>query len=146
MPEAVYAGTLTPGDFITRDAFNIQVKSIRDRAEAGEKVSDARFDRLEALMAQNLAEQKSMFSDIRRDFSGARNEMKLMNNRMTAMENRIDKLDARVETLQEDVGNLKGDVKAISARLDAVQWKTGLYVALLGIVLTFVIAAVQFWK
>ena len=139
MPESVYAGTLTPSDFITRDAFNIHVGSVRERLESEEKLNDVRMDRFEALMAQNLMEQKVLFNDIK-------GEIKLMNDRMSTMEKRLDKIDAKVETLQEDVSGLKGDVKALSARLDAVQWKTGLYVALLGVVLTFVITAVQFWK
>ena len=139
MPEAVYAGTLTSSDFVTRDAFNIHVGSVRERLESEEKLNDARMERFEALMSQNLMEQKMLFNDIK-------GEIKLMNNHINTMEKRLNKLDTKVETLQEDVSELRGDVKTLSARLDAVQWKTGLYVALLGVVLTFVITAVQFWK
>jgi len=46
--------------YVTRDMFDVQLRSVRDRADSDEKLSNARFDRIEALLQRNLAEQQRM--------------------------------------------------------------------------------------
>ena len=45
--------------------FELQVKHLREHVDAHERVNEAKFDRIEALMARNLAEQKAMIGEIR---------------------------------------------------------------------------------
>ena len=131
MPEAA---------FVTKDAFDIQVRSIREREDANEKVSDIRFEymremmdeqfkRLEAVVEKNLARQEAIAADIK-------GEMKAMNER-------IEKNLAQYEAA---AGNIEGEMKAISARVDTQQTKFGWYLTVFGIIITVVIAAIQFWK
>ena len=135
MPETTY----TANDFITKDVFNIHVKSMRDRADSEEKLSDARFDRIEALIAGSLIEQKAMAKE-------TANSIKAIDERLGRVEKTVDKLSEKVERLQDDVSELKGDSKAMNARLDTQQTKFGWYLTIFGLVITVVIAAIQLWK
>ena len=181
MPEAIYRDTVTLSDFVTKDMFNVQVRSIRDQAEAGEKVSDARFDKLEALIAGGLKEtdNKMKAMGARMDTMSARmdsleksmgrlteelseqkalaketdNRIKALDARidnveknMDRMEKSLDRLGDRTERLQNDMSDLKGGVRALAARLDTQQTKFGWYLTIFGLVITVVVAAIQFWK
>ena len=144
MAEAAYKeAVFVPNDFVTRDAFNIHVKSMRDRADSEEKLSDARFDRIEALIAGSLVEQKAMAKE-------TANSIKAIDERLGRVEKHIERieenLNGKIERLQNDVSELKGNDKVLVARLDTQQTKTGWYLAIFGIIITVAIAAIQLWK
>ena len=99
-------------------------------------VFDISIQRLEALMALNLTEQKAM------------------NERLEA---RIDVLDSRIDVLSERIdknlaqyeaiaSNIEGDIKAMNARLDTQQTKFGWYLTIFGLIITVAVAAIQLWK
>jgi len=139
MAEVAYAAS----DFITKDVFNIHVKSMRDRADSEEKLSDARFDRLEALIAGSLVEQKAMAKE-------TASSIKAIDERLGRVEKHIERIEenfnGKIERLQNDVSELKGETKALSARLDTQQTKFGWYLTIFGLIITVVIAAIQLWK
>ncbi len=68
---------------------------------------------------------------------------KLVNKTIERMEAVMDKYLAKHDAI---AASIEGDLKAITARLDAQQTKFGWYLTLFGIVITVVIAAIQFWK
>ncbi|MBQ7262184.1 MAG: hypothetical protein IJR14_00540 [Synergistaceae bacterium] len=123
-------------EYITKDAFDIQVRSLRERDDSDEKVSEARFDRLEALMARNLAEQKELVKDIRA-------EVLMLGERMDRLEKDVGRLNEKFDDLREDMGEVRGDVKALSSRVDALQTKFGWYLTLFGVAIAAVLAIAQ---
>ena len=127
---------MAEAQFVNKDAFDIQIKSIRDRQESDEKISDIRFDymrdmmneqfkRLEAVVEKNLAKHEAIAYSIKGD--------------MKTMDERMEKRFAQYETV---ISGIKGDVKALAACVDAQQIKFGWYLAIFGAV----IAAIQLLK
>ncbi len=137
--EAVFV----PTDFVTRDAFNIHVKSMRDRADSEEKLSDARFDKLEALMERNMAAQRELITQVSSKIEGVLGQIK---KDVESNTNDIREMKKDIGNLYGDVSDIKGDVKALNARVDTQQTKFGWYLTIFGIVITVVIAAIQLWK
>ena len=68
---------------------------------------------------------------------------KLANKTVERMAAIMDKYLAKHDAI---AAGIEGDLKAITARLDTQQTKFGWYLTVFGIVLTVVIAAIQFWK
>ena len=139
MPEAAYKEAYVPGAFVTKDAFDIHVRSMRDRADSEEKLSDARFDRIEALIAGSLAEQRAIARE-----TGS--SIKAINERISHVEKNMDKLNEKFEKMQGDISELKGNEKALTARLDTQQTKFGWYLTLFGLIITVVVATIQLLK
>ncbi len=97
----------------------------------------ARMDRMEALLAQTLAE-------IRLDNVKLRSELKdEMKSRHAELK---DDIKAVQGELKEDINELRGDIRVINARLDTQQTKFGWYLAVFGLVITVAVAAIQLWK
>ena len=97
----------------------------------------ARMDRMEALLAQTLAEirldnvklrselkdaMKSLHSELKDDIKGVRSELK------------------------EDISELRSDIRVINARLDTQQTKFGWYLAIFGLIITVAVVAIQWWR
>ena len=144
MAEAAYKEEVfVPTDFVTRDAFNIHVKSMRDRADSEEKLSDARFDKLEALMERNMAAQRELITQVSSKIEGVLGQIK---KDVESNTNDIREMKKDIGNLYGDVSDIKGDVKALNARVDTQQTKFGWYLTIFGIVITVVIAAIQLWK
>ena len=139
MAEAAYNEAYAPGIFVTKDVFDIHVRSMRDRADSEEKLSDAKFERLEALIAGSIAEQRAMARE-------TGNSIKVINDRLGHVEKNLDKLNERVERMQDDISELKANDKALTARLDAQQTKFGWYLTVFGLIITVAVAAIQLWK
>ena len=137
---------MSEAQFITKDVFDIHVKNLRDRADSEEKLSDARFDRLEALMAKNLAEQKDLVKDIRIEISAVGDRVDRIEKNIDRMGKDIDRLNERIEGIKENIGEARGEVKAVGARLDAHETKFGWYLAAFGLIITVVVAAIQYMK
>ena len=181
MAEAAVASN----DFITKDVFNVHVRSMRDRADSEEKLSDARFDRIEALLQRNLSEQRRMNERLegkienvvtrlsagisenrseikalrvqmatKEELSAVKNDVKALKaqvaskENLTAVKDDVKALNVQVSQMatKEELSEVKGDIKAIIARLDTQQTKFGWYLTLFGLVITVVVAAIQFWK
>ena len=132
MPE-----TLLNTEYVTKDAFDIQVRSIRDRADSEVRVSDARMDRLEALIARNMIEQRSAInefkSEIKGELNGLRSELKVMNER-------IDKNLANYEAV---ASRIEGDVKAINASVQSLQQRRSWDIAWISLAVAVGIALIQ---
>ena len=144
MAEAAYKeAVLVPGDFVSRDVFNIHVKSMRDRADSEEKLSDARFDRFEALMDRNMAAQRELITQVAGKIDVILSQIKkdVENNSGDIREMKKD-----INAISGEVSEIKGNVKALSARVDTQQTKFGWYLTIFGLIITVVIAAIQFLK
>ena len=133
--------TLFKKEYISQDMFDLQIKHLRERADSDEKLSSARFDKIEALISRNMEEQHAIANEIR-------GEIKVMNERIDKnfAEYKVLLSDVKSE-LKEDISDVKGDVKAINARLDTLQNKFSWNLAWVGIIMGLVLAIVQhFWK
>ena len=139
MAEAAYKEAYAPGAFVTKDVFDLHVRSMRDRADSEEKLSDAKFERLEALIAGSIAEQRAIARE-------TGNSIKVINDRLGHVEKNLDKLNERVERMQDDISELKANDTALTARLDTQQTKFGWYLTVFGLIITVAVAAIQLWK
>ena len=139
MAEAAYKEAYAPSAFVTKDVFDIHVRSMRDRADSEEKLSDAKFERLEALIAGSIAEQRAIARE-------TGNSIKVINDRLGHVEKNLDKLNEKFERMQDDISELKANDKALTARLDTQQTKFGWYLTVFGLIITVAVAAIQLWK
>ena len=146
MAEAAYNEAYAPGVFVTKDAFDIHVRSMRDRADSEEKLSDAKFERLEALIAGSIAEQRAMARETGNGIKAVNEHIRHVEERIGHVEKNLDKLNEKVERMQGDISELKASDKALTARLDTQQTKFGWSLTVFGIIITVVIAAIQLWK
>ena len=131
-------------EYISKEVFNIQLKSINERLGADEKLSDLRldymrdmlseqFNRLEAVVEKNLAKHESIASGGKKDIDNLQNDIREIKN--------------YVASLETGYAEIKGDVKAINARFDTLQNKFSWNLAWVGIIMGLVLAIVQhFWK
>ena len=126
--------------YVTKDIFDIQVQSLRDRAGAEERITEARFDRIEALMSVNTTRLRSALDDALGRHEAIARELK---DGMKAMGERIDKIEGKVDGLRDDISDVRGDVKALSSRVDALQTKFGWYLTLFGVAIAAVLAIAQ---
>ena len=129
--------------FVTKDAFDIQIKGIRDREDSDEKISDIRFDylremmneqfkRLEAVVEKNLARHEAIAADMKSEVADIRSEVKTLQSQIAS---------------KEDIGEVRGDVKALAAQNSAMQNRFSWNLAWVAIVIGLVLTIVQrFWK
>ena len=130
----------------------------------------ARMDRMEALLAQTLAEirldnvklrselkdeMKSLRTELKDDIkslrSGLKDEMKSLHTElkddMKSLRTELkDDIKGVRSELKEDISELRGDIRVINARLDTQQTKFGWYLAIFGLIITVVVTAIQWWK
>ena len=100
-----------------------------------ERILDAQFEPLsvdertlaiQAMMEKNLAEMKSVVSDIRTDFANFRSEVR-----------------SDISNIRGDVNDMKGDMKALNAKVDAIQMKFGWYLVLFGVAVSVALFVAQ---
>lgn len=123
--------------YITKDAFDIQVKSIRDRADSEVRVSDARFDRLEALIARNMIEQRSAISELKSELTG---EIKALNERI---DKNLAEYKAVASDMKAEISDIRGDVKALNASVQSLQQRRSWDIAWISIAVAVGIALIQ---
>ena len=127
--------------YVTKEIFDMQVKSLRERDEANDKISDMRIERLEALVDKALTEIKignaQLISELRHETKETKSELKVMNAR-------IDQNLAEYKAIAESIN---GEVKALKSGFDTLQNKFSWNLAWVGIIMGLVLAIVQhFWK
>lgn len=133
MPETV--------DYVTKEVFDMQVKSLRDHSDLIDKLSDARSDRIEALMSQTLAEIRMNNNQLKSELKNEINEMK---GELKVMNARIDQNLAEYKAIAEGIN---GEVKALKTGFDTLQNKFSWNIAWMGIIMGVVLAVIQhFWK
>ena len=132
MPEAEY---------VTQEVFDMQVKSLRERGDLIDRLSDARSDRIEALMGQTLAEIRMNSTQLKTELKNEINEMK---GELKVMNARIDRNLAEYKAIAEGIN---GEVKALKTGFDTLQNKFSWNIAWMGIIIGVVLAVIQhFWK
>ena len=122
-------------------------------------VFDARMDRIEALLAQTLAEirldnvklrselkdeMKSLHTELKDDIKSVRSELR-EDKKSLRGELKEDIKSLRSE-LKEDINELRSDIRVINARLETQQTKFGWYLTIFGLIITVAVAAIQLWK
>ena len=127
--------------YVTKEIFDMQVKSLRERDEANDKISDMRIERLEALVDKALTEIRignaQLISELRHETKETKSELKVMNAR-------IDQNLAEYKAIAESIN---GEVKALKTGFDTLQNKFSWNLAWVGIIMGLVLAIVQhFWK
>ena len=135
------AETAVANDSISQSVFDLQIKHLRDRADSEEKLSSARFDRLEALMAQNLAEQRAIATELR-------GELKGMNQRIDTNLTEYKLIASGIQgEMRENNARLEGKIEAMNARFDALQNRFAWNIAWVGIIMGLVLAIAQrIWR
>ena len=103
-------------------------------------MAEAVLDRLEALIAGNLAAQQAALSEIKGDVK-AINER--MNGAEKATNERIDKNLANYEAI---ASRIEGDVKAISASIQSLQQRRSWDIAWIGIAIAVGTALIQIFS
>ena len=84
-------------EYISKEVFNIQLKSINERLGADEKLSDLRldymrdmmseqFNRLEAVVEKNLAKHESIASGSKKDIDNLQNDIREIKNYVASLE------------------------------------------------------------
>ena len=72
--------------YVTKEIFDMQVKSLRERDEVNDKISDMRIERLEALVDKALTEIKignaQLISELRHETKETKSELKVMHARI----------------------------------------------------------------
>ena len=127
--------------YVTKEIFDMQVKSLRERDDANDKISDMRIERLEALVDKALTEIKignaQLISELRHETKETKSELKVMNAR-------IAQNLAEYKAIAESIN---GEVKALKTGFDTLQNKFSWNLAWVGIIMGLVLAIVQhFWK
>ena len=129
--------------------FELQVEHLSDRIDANERMNDARFEKIEALMDKNFFEQEAMINEIRSEVKEVRSEFKDMNSRMSRMEGDINRLKDNINNIKDDITGLKveinevkGDIKVINAK-SALQSRLTRDATCIGIILGIALAVIQ---
>ena len=132
MPEAEY---------VTQEVFDMQVKSFRERDDLIDRLSDARMERMEALVDRTLAQ-------IREDNSQLRADLKVMNARIDQNLSEYKAIASEMQgNLNANVARLEGKIDAVNAKVDTLQNKFSWNIAWMGIIIGVVLAVIQhFWK
>ena len=84
-------------EYISKEVFNIQLKSINEHLGADEKLSDLRleymrdmmseqFNRLEAVVEKNLAKHESIASGSKKDIDNLQNDIREIKNYVASLE------------------------------------------------------------
>ena len=131
--------------YVTKEIFDMQVKSLRERDDANDKISDMRSDRIESFMAKTLAEIRMDNAQLRSELKG---EVRAMNERI---EKNLEEYKAIANEMQGNfntsVARLEGKIEAVNSKVDALQNKFSWNLAWVGIIMGLVLAIVQhFWK
>ncbi len=127
--EGVLRGSYPRPQFVSQDVLNIHLQGMKERAASEGRITDARFDRLEAIMEKNTAEIKS--------------EIKVMNERI---ERNLAEYKAVVGDIRTEISDIRGDVKALNARVDSFQHRRYWDIAWVGIVIGAVIGLIQMFS
>ena len=132
-------------EYVTKEVFDMQVKSLRERDDLIDRLSDARSDRLEAFMEKTIAEIKMDNSQLR---SELKSEVRAMNERI---EKNLAEYKAIASEMQgnfrADVVRLEGRIETVNAKIDTLQNKFSWSIAWMGIIIGVVLAVIQhFWK
>ena len=157
-------------DYVTKEVFEMQVKTLKERDDSVEKICDARCDRIEALMEKTLEQIRTENFQLRTEFRSKMNEMqednakfraevrsdiKEMKNEIAIMNVRIDKNLAEYKAIasemqgnfRADVVRLEGRIETVNAKIDTLQNKFSWNIAWMGIIIGVVLAVIQhFWK
>ena len=127
--EGVLRGSCPRQQYVSQDVLNIHLQGIKERAASEEKITDARFDRLEAILEKNTAEIKS--------------EIKVMNERI---DRNLAEYKAVAGDIRTEISDIRGDVKALNARVDSFQHRRYWDIAWVGIVIGAVIGLIQMFS
>lgn len=127
--ESIMRGNYSRPQFVSQDVLNIHLQGMKDRAASEEKITGARFERLEAIMEKNMAELKG-------EINGLRGELKV----------NLAEYKAVVGDMRTEISDIRGDVKALGARVDSFQHRRYWDIAWVGIIIGAVIGLIQMFS
>ena len=128
-------------EYVTKEIFDMQVKSLRERDDLIDKLGDTRIARMEALVDKTLAQ-------IREDNSQLRADLKVMNARIDQNLAEYKAIASEMQgNFRADVARLEGKIDSVNAKVDTLQNKFSWNIAWMGIIIGVVLAVIQhFWK
>lgn len=147
------------------EIFELQVEHLSNRMDANERINDARFEKIEALMAKNFLEQEAMINEIRSEvkeirseFNEIRSEFKEMNSRMSRMERNINggwgeninSINGHLTCIKDDIGSIssimaeiKDELRGLNASIDTFERRLPWNLALMGIITVVAFTVIQ---
>ena len=125
--------------------FELQVKNLRQHVDVHERMNDTKFDKIEALMARNLAKQEELIGEIRSEVKEVRSEVRELRSEFKNMDARMSRMEQRLDGLQEDMSEVKGDIKAINANFNTLQNKFAWNLAWVVIIMALALALAQYF-
>ena len=126
--------------YVSKEVFNIHLQGIKERAESEERITDTRFERLQAIMERNLLEVKNEINAV--------NER--MENGFAFMNERMDKNLAEYKAVASDMktetSEIRGDVKALNASVQSLQQRRSWDIAWISLAVAVGIALIQIFS
>ncbi|MBR1602871.1 MAG: hypothetical protein IJ667_05475 [Synergistaceae bacterium] len=122
--------------------FELQVKNLREHVDAHERINDAKFDRIEALMAKNFFEQEAMINELRSEFKDMNSRMSRMEGDINRLKDNINNIKSNITGLKVEINEVKGDIKVINAK-SALQSRLTRDATCIGIILGIALAVIQ---
>ena len=128
-------------DYVTKEVFDMQVKTLKERDDLIDRLNNARMERMEALVDRTLAQ-------IREDNSQLRADLKVMNARIDQNLAEYKAIASEMQgNFRADVARLEGKIDSVNAKVDTLQNKFSWNIAWMGIIMGVVLAVIQhFWK
>lgn len=116
---------LTASEFVTRELFDTQIQSIKDKIEADKKLTDEKFDKFQMILEKNLAEYKTMIIEV--------------NGRIDVLS---EKLEHTTDSLTIAILDLDKRIDTMDKRIDDIRQTQNLWFSIFGIIATVVPIAV----
>ncbi|MBQ7069495.1 MAG: hypothetical protein IJM82_10065 [Synergistaceae bacterium] len=116
---------LTASEFVTRELFDTQIQSIKDKIEADKKLTDEKFEKFQMILEKNLAEYKTMIIEV--------------NGRIDVLS---EKLEHTTDSLTIAILDLDKRIDTMDKRIDDIRQTQNLWFSIFGIIATVVPIAV----
>ena len=95
--------TTTELEYVPRELFDMHLQSIRERANSDKEISDEKFDKFQMILEKNLAEYKTMITEV--------------NGRIDVLE---EKLEHTTDTLTVAINGVNSRIDSLEKRIDDV--------------------------
>ena len=117
--------TTTELEYVPRELFDMHLQSIRERANSDKEISDEKFDKFQMILEKNLAEYKTMITEV--------------NGRIDVLE---EKLEHTTDTLTVAINGVNSRIDSLEKRIDDVHQSLSLWLGIMGFLIAVVPIAV----
>lgn len=126
--------------YVRQEIFDIHLQGLKDRAASEERVTDTRFEILQAIMERNLSEIRS---EIKSTNERMEKGFELMNERM---DKNLAEYKAVASDMKTEISEIRGDVKALNASVQSLQQRRSWDIAWISLAVAVGIALIQIFS